>query len=168
MPLWFAEMPQTPVGLLWLAHSSSGVVSLRFGGDAGSFAREIEGLTGDTAVYDPAQTTAVSDQLHAYFTRQRTSFDLPLRWDIMTPFQQKLLPLVQAIPYGQTRTYGDLALELGDAHKSRAVGRANATNPLPILIPCHRVLGRDGKLQGYAGGLENKAWLLRLEGRWLL
>ena len=166
--VWFSEMPHTPVGLLWVAHSPTGVVAIRFGGDAGSFAAETEGLTGHTAVYAPDQTTAVCEQLQTYFDGQRTTFDLSLRWDVMTPFQQKVLPLVHAIPYGRTRSYGDLAVELGDVGKSRAVGRANATNPLPIIVPCHRVLGRDGKLHGYGGGLENKAWLLRLEGSWLL
>ena len=166
--VWFGEMAHTPVGLLWLAHSPMGVVSIRFGGDAGSFGTEIEALTGNTAVYDPAQVEPIRQQLQAYFNRERTTFDLPLRWDLMTAFQQEALQHVNAIPYGQVRTYGDIAAALGDVGKSRAVGRANATNPIPIIVPCHRVLGRDGKLHGYGGGLENKARLLKLEGSWLL
>ncbi len=166
--VWFVEMQETPVGLLWLAHSPTGVVAIRFGGDAGSFMGEITARTGNTAVYAPEQIAPVRQQLNEYFARQRTQFDLPLRWDLLTSFQQKVLPLVYAIPYGQTRTYGDLATELGNIGQARAVGRANATNPIPIILPCHRVLGRDGQLHGYGGGLENKATLLRLEGSWLL
>jgi len=88
----------------------------------------------------------------------------------MTPFQRAALARVCAVPYGRTSTYGTIADELGQPGAVRAVGRANATNPLPIIIPCHRILGADGKLHGYGarGGLETKAWLLRLEGSWLL
>ena len=85
-------------------------------------------------------------------------------------FQAQALALVSDIPYGETRSYLGLAQAMGRPGAARAVGRANATNPLPILIPCHRVLGSDGSLQGYGGGngVETKAWLLRLEGSRLL
>ncbi len=88
----------------------------------------------------------------------------------MTPFQIEALQKVYEIEYGRTLTYGDVAKQLDKPGASRAVGRANATNPMPIIVPCHRVLGSDGKLHGYGGpgGLETKAWLLRLEGSWLI
>jgi methylated-DNA-[protein]-cysteine S-methyltransferase len=88
----------------------------------------------------------------------------------MTPFQQTALQAVFTIPYGRLRTYGPIAQEIGKTGAVRAVGRSNATNPRPIIVPCHRVLGADGKLHGCSapGGLDTKAWLLRLEGSWLL
>jgi methylated-DNA-[protein]-cysteine S-methyltransferase len=117
----------------------------------------------DAAVLEPA-----AEQLRQYFAGQRQGFDLPLAWDTFSEFQAQVLRLVAAVPYGQLTTYAELAKQVGGLEKARAVGRANATNPLPIVIPCHRVLGADGKLHGYAGGLETKAALLRLEGSWLL
>ncbi len=106
----------------------------------------------------------------AYLRGERRDFDLPLDWSKMTPFQRAALARVYVVPYGRTSTYGTIAEELGQPGAVRAVGRANATNPIPIIIPCHRILGADGKLHGYGarGGLETKAWLLRLEGSWLL
>jgi O-6-methylguanine DNA methyltransferase len=83
----------------------------------------------------------------------------------MTPFQRQARRAVAAIPYGQTRAYSQIAAHLGNANAARAVGRANATNPIPLVIPCHRVVGADGSLCGYggAGGLRTKRWLLDLE-----
>jgi methylated-DNA-[protein]-cysteine S-methyltransferase len=102
-------------------------------------------------------------QLGEYFEGERTSFDLPtsLHGD---PFQQRVWGLIAAIPYGDTTTYGEMARELGDPHLARRVGGAVGRNPLSIVIPCHRVVGKDGALTGYAGGLERKAALLELEG----
>lgn len=102
-------------------------------------------------------------QLDAYFKRQLTTFDVPL--DLHgTPFQKRVWDLLLNIPYGETRTYGDLALSLGDAKLSRAVGAANGNNPVSIVVPCHRVIGASGALTGYAGGTDIKAFLLGLEG----
>ncbi len=88
----------------------------------------------------------------------------------MKPFQLAALKLVCSVPYGRTTSYGAIAERLGEPGAARAVGRANATNPIPIIIPCHRILGADGKLHGYGarGGVETKARLLRLEGSWLI
>ncbi len=88
-------------------------------------------------------------------------------WSVLTPFQQKVLQATLAIPYGQTRTYAEIAQQVGKPRAARAVGRAEATNPMPVVIPCHRVIGSDGKLHGYGAGegLPTKAWLLELEGR---
>jgi methylated-DNA-[protein]-cysteine S-methyltransferase len=90
-------------------------------------------------------------------------FDLPLD-PVGTAFQQRAWRALLEIPYGETRTYGEQARRLGLANSARAVGSANARNPLPIVIPCHRLIGSTGKLTGYAGGLERKEQLLRLEG----
>ena len=121
-------------------------------------------------VEEPARGGAAAAQILGYFRKELAAFTLPIDWHFMQPFQRKALNLVAAIPYGQWRTYGDIAQELGQPGAARAVGRANATNPLIIIIPCHRVLGSDGKLHGYGGpgGIETKAWLLRHEGAYLI
>lgn len=105
---------------------------------------------------------AVVAQLGEYFRGERVEFDLPLapRGDA---FQQRVWSLLRRIPYGETRSYGQLASELGDASLARAVGSANGRNPLSVIVPCHRVVGADGRLVGYAGGLERKQFLLDLE-----
>ncbi len=105
----------------------------------------------------------LAQQLEAYAGGERHPFDLPIRLR-GTAFEQRVWAALQRIPFGQTRSYGQLAAELGDPHLSRAVGRANGANPVSILVPCHRVIGADGSLTGYAGGLLMKARLLRLEG----
>nr|WP_286207180.1 methylated-DNA--[protein]-cysteine S-methyltransferase [Thermomicrobium sp. CFH 73360] len=101
-------------------------------------------------------------QLAEYFAGARDRFDLSL--DLLgTPFQLRVWELVQAIPYGQTRSYAALARDLGRPRAARAVGAAVGANPLPIVVPCHRVVGTHGELVGYAGGLACKAWLLAHE-----
>lgn len=103
------------------------------------------------------------EELLEYLEGRRRTFDLPLDLE-GTPFQQKVWSALADIPYGQTITYGELARRVGCPKGSRAVGQANHRNPLPILLPCHRVVGAGGTLTGYGGGLELKEWLLRLEG----
>ncbi|GAA2256635.1 methylated-DNA--[protein]-cysteine S-methyltransferase [Streptomyces amakusaensis] len=101
-------------------------------------------------------------QLDAYFARELTEFDLPLRL-AGTPFQRGVWERLLAIPYGETRTYGELAEELGNPNASRAVGLANGKNPVSIIVPCHRVIGSTGSLIGYGGGLTRKQRLLTFE-----
>jgi methylated-DNA-[protein]-cysteine S-methyltransferase len=101
-------------------------------------------------------------QLREYFAGERTSFDLALA-PRGEEFDHRVWALVARIPYGQTRTYGQLAAELGDARLAQAVGAANGRNPLSVIVPCHRVVGADGSLTGYAGGLASKRFLLDLE-----
>ena len=102
-------------------------------------------------------------QPKAYFAGELREFSLPLA-PKGTPFQQAVWQALQHIPYGQTRSYAEIAREIGCPNGCRAVGMANHRNPLPIVIPCHRVVGKDGTLTGYAGGLQWKEGLLRLEG----
>jgi methylated-DNA-[protein]-cysteine S-methyltransferase len=104
-----------------------------------------------------------SRQLAEYFRGKRMTFDLPLRLR-GTGFQQRVWQQLRSIPYGQTRSYGQLASAIGNGSASRAVGLANSKNPLSIIVPCHRVLGASGSLTGFAGGLDSKAKLLELEG----
>ncbi len=101
-------------------------------------------------------------QLEEYFAGRRRRFDLPL--DLRgTPFQLRVWELLQGIPYGETRSYGELAQDLGRPGAARAVGAANGANPLAIVVPCHRVIGAGGALTGYGGGIERKRFLLELE-----
>jgi methylated-DNA-[protein]-cysteine S-methyltransferase len=101
-------------------------------------------------------------QLRAYFAGELRQFDLPLDPQ-GTPFQQQVWAALREIPYGEVRSYGQIAAAIGNPKACRAVGMANHRNPLPILIPCHRVCGSDGSLTGYGGGIERKKWLLELE-----
>ena len=118
----------------------------------------------DPATHGPAGTgfEAVTEALDAYFAGDLTTFDLPLAAR-GTPFQQRVWALLREIPYGTTTTYGALAVRLGSPGASRAVGLANGRNPVGVVVPCHRVVGSDGKLTGYAGGLDVKRWLLAHE-----
>ncbi len=111
---------------------------------------------------DAAQFAEAARQLAAYFGRELREFQLPLAPE-GTAFQLRVWRELQRIPYGETISYGELARRIGNSKASRAVGLANGTNPLPIVIPCHRVIGGDGTLTGYGGGLEIKRKLLELE-----
>ncbi|MCH6163712.1 methylated-DNA--[protein]-cysteine S-methyltransferase [Streptomyces marispadix] len=112
---------------------------------------------------DPGGFDEARRQLEEYFTGERRQFDLPLA-PRGEPFRQRVWQLLRHIPYGETRSYGQLARELGDPALAQAVGAANGRNPLSVVVPCHRVVGADGSLTGYAGGLERKRALLELEG----
>ena len=101
-------------------------------------------------------------QLDEYFRGERKTFDLPLA-PKGTDFQKKVWNALKEIPYGETRTYGEIAAAVGNPKAARAVGMANNKNPIGIIIPCHRVVGANGKLVGYAGGMEKKEWLLQFE-----
>jgi methylated-DNA-[protein]-cysteine S-methyltransferase len=114
------------------------------------------------AIRDAAKTKEVDQQLDEYFNKKRTDFDLRLN-PKGTEFQHQVWKLLREIPFGETRSYGQLAHELGNPGASRAVGRANATNPIAIIVPCHRVIGSNGTLTGYAGGLSMKEKLLQFE-----
>jgi len=104
-------------------------------------------------------------QLQEYFAGQRQKFELSLE-PFGTAFQQKVWKALQQIPYGQTLSYGELAQKLGLPNARRAVGAANGRNPISIVVPCHRVIGANGKLTGFAGGLETKSWLLEREAKY--
>ncbi|CAN5695183.1 methylated-DNA--[protein]-cysteine S-methyltransferase [soil metagenome] len=110
----------------------------------------------------PIGFESVQEQLNEYFAGDRTEFTFDLAPD-GDAFQRQVWDRLKAIPYGETRSYGAIAKELGDRSLAQAVGAANALNPIAIVVPCHRVIGADGKLVGYAGGLERKEFLLGLE-----
>ena len=116
---------------------------------------------------DDLKVVNVFKQLREYFNRQRKEFNLPLEI-LGTDFQKKVWNELRKIPYGETISYGELANRMGDKNLMRAVAAANGANPIPIIIPCHRVIGADGGLTGYGGGLDVKQKLLELEGSWSL
>lgn len=167
------KLENTPLGTIWIAASRNGIAGISLWDDEERFVAEMSRLTGAAPKgnEDPGPIiTAALVELHAYLRGELREFRTPVDWSIIKPFQREVLELVYAIPYGQTTSYGAIAGRLGRPGAVRAVGQANATNPIPIIIPCHRVLGADGKLHGYGarGGIETKAWLLRLEGSWLI
>ena len=113
-------------------------------------------------VHDPEQLAPAIGQLEEYFAGERTEFDLELS-PHGTEFQRRVWAMLREIPYGETTTYGTLANELGNPRTVRAVGLANGRNPIAVIIPCHRVIGADGSLVGFGGGLDRKRTLLDLE-----
>jgi len=149
------QLIETPVGTLRLLSNGTQLLQIAFDGGAANPTR----AAGDT---DPVLEQA-SGQLREYFAGQRRVFDLPLA-PRGTDFQQSVWRALAEIPWGEWRSYGDLARAIGRPRAVRAVGAANGRNPLPIVVPCHRVVGSDRSLTGFAGGLEIKRYLLALEG----
>ena len=146
----------TPVGGLLLARDDAGLRLIHF--DDGR--RPLQPAS--SWQHDDAAFADVVSQLEEYFAGYRRQFKLPLAPE-GTPFQQRVWRALLDIPYGETISYGQLASRIGQRSASRAVGLANGSNPLPIVIPCHRVIGANGKLTGYGGGLPVKQQLLALE-----
>jgi methylated-DNA-[protein]-cysteine S-methyltransferase len=150
----------TVLGPLLLAADDAGLRSI-------CFANGMRPVSPDPSWHkDASRFREVIRQLHAYFVGKLEQFDLPLAPE-GTPFQLKVWKHLCEIPYGQTISYGELARRIGNPNAARAVGLANGSNPIPIVIPCHRVIGSDGKLTGYGGGLPIKEKLLALERRQL-
>lgn len=143
----------SPIGPLVLVASATGLRAIDFGHDP----RRVAIPEGDSPVL-----AATVGQLAEYFAGSRLEFDLPLEPE-GTPFQRAVWKVLDTIPYGTTISYGEQARRLGDAKKARAVGGANGRNPLPIVVPCHRVIGTSGALTGFGGGLDVKEKLLRHE-----
>jgi methylated-DNA-[protein]-cysteine S-methyltransferase len=167
-PLLFsAVLPDTPLGTLGLQVTGRGLARVQFVDCPDQPCEEDAQKMAAAQIFAEAPLLLVAmEQLRDYFDGRRKEFDLPIDWQSIPPFQERVLKLALEIPYGQTRTYGDLAIDLGQPGASRAVGIALGKNPLPIVIPCHRVMGNQGHLRGYSApdGLTKKAWLLKLEG----
>ena len=147
----------SPIGALLLAGTETAVHHLSFPTGHKAFG-PAEGWRSD-----PAPFREVERQLNAYFEGALRAFELPLHLS-GTPFQNTVWTYLADIPFGETRTYGQLARAIGRPQASRAVGAANGNNPLPIILPCHRVIGSNGALTGFGGGLPTKRYLLTLEG----
>jgi methylated-DNA-[protein]-cysteine S-methyltransferase len=158
----------TPLGAIWVALSQAGLVAVEMGVDQETFTALLrKRWPGWRVVFSPEATRQATQQIGEYLQGRRRAFDLPIDWRGMRPFQMDVLRATCAIPYAQVTTYGEIARRLGRPAAARAVGRVEASNPMPLVIPCHRVIGADGSLHGYGapGGLETKAWLLRLEAQ---
>jgi methylated-DNA-[protein]-cysteine S-methyltransferase len=127
-----------------------------------ALSRELRGAY--ALVHDERRIAALVSQLNGYLAGKRTSFDVELDLSWMTPFRRRVMEECAKVPRGETTTYAELARRAGNPAAFRAVGATMATNPVPIVVPCHRVLGSGGKLHGFGGGLDMKAQLLALEG----
>ena len=150
------DLVQSPIGELLLLARNAELAALYLEGQKGRPAID------ESWRHVPAHFDESRRQLEEYFAGRRRRFDLPLAPQ-GSSFQLRVWHELQAIPFGETRSYGEVATRLGQPKASRAVGAANARNPLSIVVPCHRVIGTRGALVGYAGGSERKRWLLELE-----
>lgn len=156
----------TPFGDLLVAVSERGVVALRFGGSAADFREALVNKYGAEVRRDPDRVSDVMKQLGEYFEGSRGEFEISFDLSALTAFQRNVLEAVQNVPRGSYVTYLELARRIGKPKSARAVGQALGHNPIPILIPCHRVIASDGSLGGYSGpgGVATKSELLRMEG----
>jgi len=159
-------IPQSIIGSVWMAATKKGLISVDFDRTEIGF---IKGICESFRVHfdeDKGNINSFSEKITAYLEGNLTELDLVVDLSNRTAFQQKVLIEVKKIPFGQTITYGDLAKRIGDSKALRAVGQALRRNPVPIAVPCHRVLHSDGTLGGYGGvmGSERKIELLKLEG----
>jgi O-6-methylguanine DNA methyltransferase len=154
-----------PFGTVWAAVRDQKLVAVQIGGDADGFNQMLANRYHGKLTRSEDQAAAVIHQIEAYLHGERKTFEVQIDWAVMSAFQNKVLQAVYAIPYGETRSYAQIANQVGKPKAARAVGRANATNPIPLVIPCHRVIGANGSLRGYGSGegIQTKAWLLQLE-----
>jgi methylated-DNA-[protein]-cysteine S-methyltransferase len=154
----------TPIGRVLVAAGAAGIVRISFRRSEADFAAELRRRFGAVAVRDPARIAGAVRALRAYFAGERRAFDVPVDLSALTPFQRRVLLATATVPAGQVVSYGEIARRIGQPLGSRAVGQALGHNPIPIVIPCHRVIGGGGRIGGYTGGLDVKRTLLRLEG----
>jgi O-6-methylguanine DNA methyltransferase len=154
----------SPLGTIYLARSVAGICKVDFGVDEDQFMETVDPLA--RTEHDPNRLYAAMKQLDEYFAGQRQHFDIPVDLSEVTDFQRSVLHAAETIPAGNMWTYGEVAKQIGKPQASRAVGQALGRNPIPIIVPCHRVIGSNGQMVGYSGGggIESKKWLLRLEG----
>lgn len=158
---WAEE--DTPIGPLTLATTREGLVRIGFGRDE-DMLTDLAARVSPRIVHLPARLDALRRQLDEYFAGRRRRFDVPLDRRLSHGYRLAVLEELSRVPFGETVSYKDLAERTGHPTASRAVGTAMATNPIPIVVPCHRVLRTGGALGGYGGGLDTKVWLLRHEG----
>ena len=157
----YSGIYKSPVGPLYVYADDNNVRFIHFNASEGKAHRDEEGLA--AIPKDTPLTKKVFKQFDEYFAGRRTSFDLPL--DARgTPFQMKAWKALQSIPFGKTATYQDMAIKVKNPKAVRAIGGANNRNPICIVIPCHRVIGKSGDLVGFGGGLPKKVTLLKHEG----
>jgi O-6-methylguanine DNA methyltransferase len=163
--LYIGSLNGTRLGDFRLAASEFGLVAVEWVDAQREFDAYLARLK-RLVVEDAKKIKPYARELAEYIEGKRHAFTIPVDWTLFTPFQREALQAVFRIPYGETRTYLEIAEQINRPHAYRAVGGANAMNPMPLVIPCHRVIGMDGKLHGYGGGqgLKTKEWLLQMEG----
>ncbi len=155
----FRTTMQSPIGTLTIVANDHAVVAIDWDGESAHGELLGDGEIVDVAAAGHPALSVATAQLGEYFRGERLDFDIPLD-AAGTPFQHQAWDALVKIPFGETVSYGEQAVMLGDRNKARAVGAANGRNPIPIVVPCHRVVGSNGHLTGFAGGLDAKAWLL--------
>jgi methylated-DNA-[protein]-cysteine S-methyltransferase len=157
------DLMDSPLGPLWIAVGPRGVVAIHYGKPDERELTRIARTYGPAVLPDRARCGRVESELDQYFARKRRSFDIDVDLAPLTPFQRRILAATAKVPYGVVTTYRTVAREAGNEQASRAAGGALGANPIPIVVPCHRVVATDGSLGGYAGGLDAKRRLLALE-----
>lgn len=164
--IWYGGLADSRVGPLWVAVGRRGLVAIEFGDDEAGFVRRLAARSNAPVWRSQARVAESIAQLRDYLAGRRNSFDLPVDLSGVTAFQRKVLRAAAEVPAGLVATYGEIAQRIGRPRAARAVGQALARNPIPIVVPCHRVVAADGSLTGYSGGagVETKARLLALEG----
>ncbi len=164
--IYLGELNHTPLGDLRLAASDFGLLAVEWADSQPELMNYLLHRLKGLVEENQKRVHPYAKEVGEYLKGKRHEFTFAIDWSTLRPFQLKALKAVFDIPYGETRTYADIAEQIGHPIAFRAVGRANATNPMPLVIPCHRLIGRDGKLHGYGGGvgLPTKEWLLKMEG----
>ncbi len=163
-PTVYYTSVRTPIGRVLVAATEAGLVRVSFRRSEAAFAAELRARLDADVVRSPARTAEIVHQLRAYFAGERRRFDVQVDLRHLTPFHCRVLMAAAEVPAGQVVSYGEIARRIGQPGGSRAVGQALGHNPVPIVIPCHRVVASGGGLGGYTGGLEIKKKLLRIEG----
>ncbi len=164
--IWYGSIPDSSVGPLLIAVGRLGVVSIDFGRDEQRLVKRLSEHSRAPVLRSQERVAEVVEQLVEYLDGQRREFDLPVDLSAVTAFQREVLKAAITVPAGLVATYGEIAQRIGRPRAARAVGQALAHNPIPIVVPCHRVVAADGSLTGYSGGagVETKRRLLVLEG----
>jgi methylated-DNA-[protein]-cysteine S-methyltransferase len=158
------DVLDSPVGPLWVAMGPKGVAAIEFGREpSGSQLRRLLRLFGPGVVPDPRRASPLARELDQYFGGRRRAFDVAFDLRGITPFQERVLRATSRIAYGELLTYAAVAHRAGNDRAARATGAAVGSNPIPIVVPCHRVVASDGTLGGYGGGLDVKRYLLAIE-----
>ena len=158
------DLVDSPVGELLVAATEKGLLRISFDPDPAAELERIAELAGPRVLRSPARVDRVHRELDEYFDGRRHAFDLAIDLRGLTPFSERVLHELARVPFGQTATYSMLAERAGNPKAARAVGTIMNRNPVPIVLPCHRIIGADGSLVGYGGGLDRKVQLLTLEG----
>lgn len=160
----FDIVDDTPVGALLVGVTDRGLARVSYDPEPEQELERLARLYGPRVLRSSGPVDRVRRELDEYFDGKRTAFDVELDLRVAPEFPRRVLAELAKVDYGETATYGTLASRAGYPHAARAVGTVMNRNPVPIVLPCHRIVGANGSLTGYGGGLERKEWLLRLEG----